>query len=232
MVGNEKDNMITPLFKAIITAALKKSDTEHRVNRPYKPQILVNNDFKRKKNLAKSFEAQMHMLKSNSRKLHCQQRQIKNTGNFWRLTQKRLYSRATSRGNSAQSPRQRRGRSAPGGFHMRSGGGYIDHFPPPPAHVRDFKRNSRDCTALVAIVSVCSRSVIEDAVSQALSRLEHAVSVNGGSVIDSGTQYSDDFHTVSDIRPFSVRLYYVLHSVKFIYLIANGLLGSCSEHVI
>lgn len=200
--------MITPLFKTIITAALKKSDTDHRVNRPYKPQILVHNDFTRKKSLAKSFEAQMHKLKSDSRKLHCQQRQItdfKSTGNFWRLTQKRLYSRASSRCNSAQSPRQRRGRSAPGGFLSRPGGGYIDHFPPPPAHVRDSKRNSRDCTALVAKVSVCSRDFIEGAVSQALSRVERAASAVGGSIADSGTQYSDDFHTVSDIRPFSVR---------------------------
>lgn len=207
----DMDNMITPLFKTVITAGLKKSDTEHRVNRHAQPAIIANNDFRRKKNLSKSMDAQIHTLKSNSRKLHSQQRQIvdvKNSGNFWRLTQRRLFSRASSRDGSP------RGRSRPVsvGQHADTGAAVVEHFPMPIKDEREWRearkqisitKNSMGTESLVSEITHFSRELSSDAVAQAVVRLE------GAGAFASVDEYSDDFHTVSDIKPFSVVLVYL-----------------------
>ena len=179
--------MITPLFKTIITSTLKKADTEHRVNRRYKPNIIRNNDFTSKKYLSKSYDAQLHRLKTNSRKFKSLNRQttdFRSTGNFWRLTQRRLLHRTSSRVNSSQSTRRPSSGEKLQEQNDCSGIDNVKQFSSPPSPLVG------DHGVPTPIQN--TQSVQTEASSSLQVKNETAL------------LYSDDFHTVSDIKPFSV----------------------------
>ncbi len=113
--------MITPLYKAILTSSIKKSDIDHSVNKPQTAQILIENDFTKKKYLSKSYDAQIGVLRAQSRLQSARDRQIKdfrNVGNYWRLEQRRLLKSQEMRRSTASSSKE---------THT-----LIDHFPQAP----------------------------------------------------------------------------------------------------